>query len=89
MRVREQNVKLVQAAVEKLGYVRDVSAANLVKRREYRFVFVVPDNKSQFVSTIRDGLADVSKAPGPDCISVATILHQGMIQMQPRASYLV
>lgn len=73
-RVREQSVKLVQAAVEKLGYVRDVSAANLAKRREYRFAFVIPDNKSQFVSTIRDGLADVGKAPGPDRISVEAIL---------------
>lgn len=73
-RVREQSVKLVQAAVEKLGYVRDVSAANLAKRREYRFAFVIPDNKSQFVSTIRDGLADVGKAPGPDRITVEAIL---------------
>jgi LacI family transcriptional regulator len=73
-RVREQSVKAVQAAVEKLGYVRDVSAANLAKRREYRFAFMIPDNKSQFVSTIRDGLADVSKAPGPDRISIVTIL---------------
>ncbi len=73
-RVREQSVKLVQAAVEKLGYVRDVSAANLAKRRQYRFAFVIPDNKSQFVSTIRSQLADVSKVAGPDRISVETIL---------------
>jgi LacI family transcriptional regulator len=73
-RVREQSVKLVQAAVEKLGYVRDVSAANLAKRRQYRFAFVIPDNKSQFVSTIRSNLADVSKVAGPDRISVETIL---------------
>jgi LacI family transcriptional regulator len=73
-RVREQSVKLVQAAVEKLGYVRDVSAANLAKRREYRFAFVIPDNKSQFTATIRDSLADVSKTPSADRISVETIL---------------
>jgi LacI family transcriptional regulator len=73
-RVREQSVRVVQAAVEKLGYVRDMSAANLAKRREYRFAFVIPDNKSQFTATIRDTLADVSKAPGPDRISIETIL---------------
>jgi LacI family transcriptional regulator len=73
-RVREQSVRLVQAAVEKLGYVRDVSAANLAKRREYRFAFVIPDNKSQFVATIRDALSDASRTPGPDRISVETIL---------------
>jgi LacI family transcriptional regulator len=73
-RVREQSVKLVQAAVEKLGYVRDLSAANLAKRREYRFAFVIPDSKSQFVSTIRDGLTEISKTPGADRIRVETIL---------------
>jgi LacI family transcriptional regulator len=73
-RVREQSVKLVQDAVEKLGYVRDVSAANLAKRREYRFAFVIPDNKSQFIATIRDSLAEVSRTPGSDRIRVETIL---------------
>jgi LacI family transcriptional regulator len=73
-RVREQSVRAVQAAVEKLGYVRDVSAANLAKRREYRFAFVIPDNKSHFIATIRDTLTDVSKTPGPDRINIETIL---------------
>jgi LacI family transcriptional regulator len=73
-RVREESVRLVRAAVEKLGYVRDVSAANLAKRREYRFAFVIPDNNSQFVETIRDALNTASRAPGPDRISVETIL---------------
>ena len=73
-RVREHSVRLVQAAVEKLGYVRDVSAANLAKRREYRFAFVIPDNKSQFVATIRDALSDASRTPGPDRITIETIL---------------
>ena len=72
-RVREDSVRVVQAAVEKLGYVRDVSAANLAKRREYRFAFVIPDSKSQFIETIRDALIDVSKAPATDRISVEII----------------
>jgi LacI family transcriptional regulator len=73
-RVREQSVKAVQTAVEKLGYVRDVSAANLAKRREYRFAFVIPDNKIQFTATIRDALTDVIRMPSPDRVMVETIL---------------
>ncbi len=73
-RVREDSVRLVKAAVEKLGYVRDVSAANLAKRQEYRFAFVVPDSKSQFIETIRTALSDASKTPGPDRITIETIL---------------
>jgi LacI family transcriptional regulator len=73
-RVRESSVRLVQNAVEKLGYVRDVSAANLAKRKEYRFAFVIPDSKSQFVGTIRTALSEVKLTPGPDRISIETLL---------------
>jgi LacI family transcriptional regulator len=73
-RVRESSIKLVQTAVEKLGYVRDVSAANLAKRKQYRFAFVIPDSKSEFVGTIRDALGEASQSPGPDRISVGAIV---------------
>jgi LacI family transcriptional regulator len=72
-RVRESSVRLVQAAVEKLGYVRDVSAANLAKRRQYRFAFVIPDSKSQFVETICTALNDASRATGPERITLEII----------------
>jgi LacI family transcriptional regulator len=73
-RVRETSIKLVQDAVEKLGYVRDVSAANLAKRKEYRFAFVIPDTKSEFVGTLRDALDEAKQTPGPDRMSIETIL---------------
>ncbi|MFN0190961.1 MAG: LacI family DNA-binding transcriptional regulator [Aestuariivirga sp.] len=73
-RVRESSVRLVQDAVEKLGYVRDVSAANLAKRKEYRFVFIIPDSKSQFVDTIRNALAEVEQATSPERITIETLL---------------
>ncbi len=72
-RVRESSVRLVQEAVEKLGYVRDLSAANLAKRRQYRFAFVIPESKSQFVETIRSALSDASRATGPDRVALETI----------------
>jgi LacI family transcriptional regulator len=73
-RVRESSIKLVQDAVGKLGYVRDVSAANLAKRKEYRFAFVIPDIKSQFIETIRSMLKELRNVPGPDRITAETIL---------------
>ncbi len=73
-RVRESSIKLVQDAVEKLGYVRDVSAANLAKRKVYRFAFVIPDSASQFVETIRSTLVTLRQMPGPDRIFVETLL---------------
>jgi LacI family transcriptional regulator len=72
-RVREDSIRLVQAAVEKLGYVRDVAAANLAKRKQYRFAFVIPDSKGQFLETIREALGEANRMPGPERLSLETI----------------
>jgi len=42
----------VNDAIKKLGYTRDVSAANLARKRQYKFAFVIPDEQSQFLSTL-------------------------------------
>jgi LacI family transcriptional regulator len=73
-RVRESSIKLVQDAVEKLGYVRDVSAANLAKRKEYRFAFVITNTESEFVGTLREALEEAKKTPSPDRMSIEIIL---------------
>ena len=40
--VRGETVKVVQDAVERLGFRRDVFAANLARSRQYRFHFLIP-----------------------------------------------
>jgi LacI family transcriptional regulator len=50
--VREKTIAAVNEAIQKLGYVRDVAAANLARQRSYRLAFVLPDNDSQFVDAI-------------------------------------
>ncbi|MBV6650960.1 MAG: LacI family DNA-binding transcriptional regulator [Hoeflea sp.] len=47
--VRRKTVDKVQAAVERLGYVRDVSAANLAKKRTYPLVFILPEGPNSFM----------------------------------------
>lgn len=58
--VREKTVERVQGAVRKLGYVRDISAANLARQRRYRFVFLVPDTTSQFLKGLREAIAEAA-----------------------------
>jgi LacI family transcriptional regulator len=58
--VRDITVSRVQDTVQKLGYVRDISAANLARGRRYRFVFVLPDNPSQFLKALRDAITETS-----------------------------
>lgn len=42
----------VKTAISELGYVRDLSAANLAKKRQYKLAFVIPDEQSQFISAL-------------------------------------
>jgi LacI family transcriptional regulator len=54
--VRAKTVQAVQDAIIRLGYVRDVAAANLARSRTYRMAFVLPDTESQFVQTLLEAL---------------------------------
>ncbi len=58
--VRKVTITRVNAAVEKLGYVRDVTAANLAKRRRYRFVFVLPEDTGEFHSVLRNAINEAT-----------------------------
>lgn len=58
--VREQTVDRVRQAVERLGYVRDINAANLARQRRYRFVFLLPEGKSQFLDSLENAVAEAS-----------------------------
>lgn len=39
----------VEDAIERLGYVRDVAAANLAKGRVYPLVFIIPEGENPFM----------------------------------------
>lgn len=54
--VRAKTVMRVNEAIERLGYVRDVAAANLARRRSYRVAFVLPDSGTAFVQALRGAI---------------------------------
>lgn len=54
--VRDKTIRAVNEAIARLGYVRDVAAANLARQRTYRIAFVLPDTESQFVQTLAAAL---------------------------------
>lgn len=72
-RVRDSSIKLVMGAVEKLGYVRDISAANLARRKQYRFAFVFPDGQGQFLETVHMAFADASQLVGSERLSLEAV----------------
>ncbi|MEM1065212.1 MAG: LacI family DNA-binding transcriptional regulator [Pseudomonadota bacterium] len=71
--VREKTVERVKAAVERIGYVRDTHAANLARRRQYRFAIVLPEGPSQFVDTLRSAVREASGAQFAERALVETI----------------
>ena len=56
--VRRATIDRVTAAIERIGYVRDTSAANLARQRQYAFAVVLPEGPSLFVESIRAALRE-------------------------------
>jgi LacI family transcriptional regulator len=56
--VRRATIDRVTAAIERIGYVRDTSAANLARQRQYTFAVVLPEGPSLFVDSIRAALRE-------------------------------
>jgi len=58
--VRDKTIAAVNAAISRLGYVRDIAAANLARSRSYRMVVLLPDTESQFVQTLEEALREAA-----------------------------
>lgn len=56
--VREKTVRAVNEAISKLGYVRDLTAANLARGRSYKVAAVLPDTESQFIQYLAEALTE-------------------------------
>lgn len=71
--VRQKTVDKVNDAIRDLGYVRDTTAANLARQRQYRFAFVLPDGASQFMDTIKSALHDAYASQIADRVALNII----------------
>jgi LacI family transcriptional regulator len=58
--VRAKTITAVNEAISRLGYVRDIAAANLARSRNYRMAVLLPDTESQFVQTLADALREAA-----------------------------
>lgn len=58
--VRVGTISRVTDAIEKIGYVRDVSAANLARQRQYNLAFFLPEGPSQFLRALNDEIAEAA-----------------------------
>lgn len=56
--VKQHTVDRVNKAIEDLGFVRNLQAANLAKSQSYRFVFALPRSGDQFLERIVQRIAE-------------------------------
>ena len=71
--VRGKTITAVNDAIGKLGYVRDITAANLARSRSYRMAVLLPDTESQFVETLADALRDAASSAATSRMQVDLI----------------
>jgi LacI family transcriptional regulator len=50
----------VEGAIAEIGYIRDVAAANLARKRLYRFDFLIPDSDNSFLDQLRGAVREVA-----------------------------
>lgn len=58
--VRQATVERVNAAIKKLNYVRDISAANLARSKDYNFVFLLPAHDDEFTNMILGAVTEAN-----------------------------
>lgn len=71
--VRAKTVQAVTDAIARIGYVRDLAAANLARSRNYRIACLLPDTPSQFLATLERALQDAAAAAVESRTEVSTL----------------
>lgn len=59
--VKQRTVDRVNKAIQELGFVRNVQAANLAKSQSYRFVFALPKSGDQFLQQIVERIEEAKE----------------------------
>ena len=66
-------VERVNDAIDRIGFVRNASAATLARGRAYRFLFVLPRQGGGFVGTIKARLAEANVALAAEMVQVEVL----------------
>lgn len=73
--VRAKTIRAVNDAIDRLGYVRNVAAANLARQRRYRFLFILPDVETQFLQGLQTAILEAARGPVAEAsdVVIATV----------------
>ncbi|PLX37390.1 MAG: LacI family transcriptional regulator [Hyphomicrobiales bacterium] len=59
--VRPATAERVRQAIKEINFVRDFSAANLARKKDYQLVFLLPDHDDEFIDQIQKQIAGTSR----------------------------
>lgn len=68
--VRKDTVLAVNQAIERIGFVRNLSAANLARSRTYRFEFLLPRKGDQFLGALIGRIDEARRAFAAEAIAL-------------------
>jgi LacI family transcriptional regulator len=66
--VHKKSIERVNQAIDKLGFVRNLQAANLAKSQSYRFIFALPKSGDQFLEQIKKRIVEAAAVFAEDNI---------------------
>ncbi len=64
--VRKATIDRVFKTIAEIGYVRDIDAANLARRREYKLAFVLAEGDNRFSTAVENKINEVISGPVAD-----------------------
>lgn len=67
--VKLRTVTRVNEAIEKIGFVRNIQAANLAKNKDYRFEFILPSTGGVFLAELLSRIDEASRSFASEMIS--------------------
>ena len=70
--VQTKTITKVNDAAEKIGFVRDISAANLSRSRNYSFLFILPLVGDQFLGELLAKIEEANKAFAAERVTVSS-----------------
>lgn len=68
--VRKETVEAVQKAIERIGFVRNITAANLARGRRYRVEFIIPETGDLFLRSVVERIEEAAHAFDPELVDV-------------------
>ncbi|MEH6725849.1 MAG: LacI family DNA-binding transcriptional regulator [Hyphomicrobiales bacterium] len=85
--VSKKSARKVSEAIERIGFTRNLAAANLAKNKTYRFRFVLPDTGDQYLEALLRQVEEANRTHASDHV-VVDIAQIGVGDPHGVANYL-